>query len=139
MPSIPYFALAALLSTSVSSTILSGQAAGCNPNAFSTSGGIPGKDLLTKIESVKSKACTQWAGQDHKTDTFIDAPFKLQFTGTTESLKIDACVSALDSIIKSCSSEHDFLGGSIVSQGIKYSIQETEPKSEFDTTIEARE
>ena len=126
-------ALVALLGTSVSGNILSTQAASCNSEPISTGG----DSSLEQLNSAIREACAKWSKNDNTASTFNSAAFNLSFDGTTETTDNGACVSAFATILKSCASDVIF-GGSITSQGVKYTIDGAETDSDLHSELVAR-
>jgi hypothetical protein len=126
-------ALVALLGTSVSGNILSTQAASCNSEPIST-----GRDSsLEQLNSATREACAKWSKNDNTASTFNSAAFNLSFDGATGTTGNGACVSAFANILNSCASDVIF-GGSITSQGVKYTIDAAETDSDSHSKLAAR-
>jgi hypothetical protein len=126
-------ALVALLGTCVSGNILSAQAASCNSEPISTGGG----GSLEQLNSATREACAKWLKNDNIASTFNSAAFNLSFDGATGITDNGACVSAFATILKSCASDVIF-GGSIRSQGVKYTIGAAETDSDLHSELVAR-
>jgi hypothetical protein len=126
-------ALVALLGTFVSGNILSTQAASCNSEPISTGG----DSSLEQLNSATREACAKWSKNDNTASTFNSAAFNLSFDGATGTTDNGACVSAFATILKSCASDVIF-GGSITSQGIKYTIDGAETDSGLHSELVAR-
>jgi hypothetical protein len=127
-------ALVALLGTSVSGNILSTQAASCNSEPIST-----GRDSsLEQLNSATREACAKWSKNDNTASTFNSAAFNLSFDGATGTTGNGACVSAFANILKSCASDVIF-GGSITSQGVKYTIDGADTDFDLHPELLARE
>jgi hypothetical protein len=126
-------ALAALLGTFVSGSILSTEAAGFNLEPISTGG----RRHLEQLSSAAREACAEWSQSNNKATTFDSAPFKLSFAGTINTTDNDSCVSGFATIVEKCAGDFIF-GGFTASQGISYAIDGAEADPGLHSKFVAR-
>jgi hypothetical protein len=131
-------ALAAVLTTSVSGSILSTQATSCNPVAISDDTTISLDDFAKKLDLATNEACTAWSKAKGLRGSFDSAPFKLSYTGAIGDMDAAGCASALTSIIDNCHSGALYYGGSGKAQGVDYRIERAEDEAGSIVRLEAR-